>query len=191
MFIPKEYEINYKKYNISFQDKPDDFRAVHEVVFRRLRRGKENNDLPDLLIIDGGDLQLAKAIEARDALGVKLDIVALAKMRNEKKPERVFLEGRKDAIPLNPEDELSHFMQRIRDEAHRFVITFHRNKRSKRVFGSVLDDILGLGPERKKRLLRHYGTIALIRNADIQELAKMGRMPLSLAKKVKDYLKRA
>jgi excinuclease ABC subunit C len=188
-FDGKTDKQNYKKYNISFQGKPDDFKAMHEVVYRRLKRGRENDDLPDLLVIDGGDLQLAKAIEAREELKISLDIIALAKMRNEKKPERVFLEGKKESIHLNPEDELSHFLQRIRDEAHRFVITFHKNKRAKRVFGSVLDDILGLGPERKRRLLRRYGNISLIRGADIQELAKTGRMPLSLAKKVKEYLK--
>ncbi len=180
---------NYRKYKISFQDKPDDFAAIHEVVLRRLKRGKTEENLPDLLIIDGGDKQLAKALEARDSIGINLDIIALAKMRStHEKPERVFLEGDSEPSPLDKESELTYFLQRIRDEAHRFVITFHKQKRSKRVFGSVLDNILGLGPDRKRRLLRHFGNISLIRSADVQELAKIGRMPLSMASKVKKAL---
>lgn len=197
-FDGKPDKQNYKKYKISFQDKPDDFAAMHEVVYRRLRRGKEEDDLPDLLIIDGGDKQLAKALEARNELGVSLDIIALAKMRSEKvtnskyqsqKPERVFLEGQSESIPLNSEDDMTHFLQRVRDETHRFVITFHRSKRSKRVFGSILDEVSGLGPDRRRRLLRHFGNINLIKSAGEQEIAKIGRMPLSLAKKVKEKLK--
>lgn len=192
-FDGKPDKQNYRRYKISFQDKPDDFAAIGEVVNRRLKRGKDEADLPDLLIIDGGAQQLAKALEARDRLAVTLDIIALAKIRGggnggRDKPERVFLEGSETCIELDPAEAATHFLQRIRDEAHRFVIAFHRQKRSKRVFKSSLDEISGLGPERKGRLLRHFGDVSLIRSADLQELAKVGRMPLSLAKKVKEFL---
>lgn len=197
-FDGKPDKEHYRKYKISFQDKPDDFAAVAEVVSRRLKRGKEEGDLPDLLIIDGGKLQLDKALQSRDELEITLDIIALAKMRSEKigpikrtleKPERIFLAGKSEAIILKSEEALTHFFQRIRDEAHRYVITFHRQRRSKRVFRSVLDDIAGLGPDRKARLMRHYGKISRISSADPQELAKVGRMPLPMANKVKNFLK--
>ncbi len=187
---------SYRKYTISFQDKPDDFAAMHEVVARRLKRGAETGDLPDLIIIDGGPGQLAKAVAARDELGINLEIISLAKERvsfrgkkgtagSPVKPERVYLERPGDPIVLEPTDTVTHFMQRIRDEAHRFVITFHRQKRGKRVLSSVLDNISGLGPERRLRLFKAFGSIAKIREASSEEIAKAGRMPQSIAEKVK------
>ena len=186
---------NYKKYKISFQSKPDDFAAIEEVVTRRLARAKAEGNFPDLLIIDGGALQLERALFARDKLGVNVDIIALAKMRTasgngdtKAVPERVFIQGKEDAIVLASDDELTHYLQRIRDEAHRFVITFHRQRRARRVFQSALDNISGVGVERKGRLLRHYGNVDAIKGADENELAKVGRMPLSLARKIKSKL---
>ena len=187
----------YKKYKISVQDKADDFAAVFEVVTRRLERGQQENDLPDLLIIDGGPGQLAKALKARDELGVYLEIISLAKMRTEsnvqssaieKVPERIYSEGVKEAVLLEDGAELTRFFQRIRDETHRFVITFHRKTRSKRVFSSKLDAIGGLGPDRKRRLLKEFGSVVAIGRAEAEQVAKAGRMPLSLAKKVLDAL---
>jgi excinuclease ABC subunit C len=184
----------YRKYKISRQGKPDDFAAVHEVVSRRLERGKEEGDLPDLLIIDGGPGQLAKALEARDALGVALEIISIAKMRSaaegpgaapaEKKPERIYREGKPDPLALADDDDVTHFLQRIRDEVHRFVITFHRTRRAHRVFRSVLDDIAGVGPERRSRLLREYGSIERLRQAGADDVARAGRMPKPLAEKI-------
>jgi len=189
----------YKKYKISVQDKADDFAAVFEVVSRRLVRGREENDLPDLLIIDGGPGQLAKALKARDELGSLVEIIALAKMRTESdvrsnkldtKPERVYIENSAEPIKLEDSSPVTHFFQRVRDEAHRFVITFHRNTRSKRVFGSLLDTVSGLGPERKRRLFKEFGSIEAMRGVDLDALAKAGRMPRSLAEKVKEKIKR-
>lgn len=183
----------YRKYTISKQDKPDDFAAIHEVVTRRLTRGLEDVDLPDLLIIDGGAGQLKMALEARDALRLDLEIVALAKMRTEHgrrsadrkiKPERFFTEREGEPILLESSDEVTHLVQRIRDEVHRFVITFHRSRRAKRVFRSLLDEIPGIGPERRQRLLREFGSVSAMADAEPAALAKAGRMPLSLAMKV-------
>ncbi|MCB0318469.1 MAG: excinuclease ABC subunit UvrC, partial [Bdellovibrionales bacterium] len=141
---------NYRRYKISNQGKPDDFSAIYEVVYRRLTKSLETGDFPDLLIIDGGLGQLNAAIKAREDAGVKLELIGLAKMRSEKlekakkkekKPERVFLEGEETSIALDPNSEVTKLLQRIRDEAHRYVITFHRKSRSKRVIASKLDGI--------------------------------------------------
>lgn len=184
---------NYRRYKISNQGKPDDFSAIYEVVYRRLTKSLETGDFPDLLIIDGGLGQLNAAIKAREDAGVKLELIGLAKMRSEKlekakkkekKPERVFLEGEETSIALDPNSEVTKLLQRIRDEAHRYVITFHRKSRSKRVIASKLDGIYGLGQERKTRLLKKFGSIENIACASAEELAKAGRMPKSLAQKV-------
>lgn len=183
----------YRRYRIKQQGKPDDFAAVHEVVTRRLERGLREGDLPDCLMIDGGPGQLASACRARDELRLTLDIISLAKERTEqaarkeeieKKPERIYLEHRSDPIALDSAHPLTHFVARMRDEVHRFVITFHRQSRAKRVFRSILDDIPGVGPERKQRLMRQYGSIEAMRDAPLEEFAKHGRMPKSLAQKV-------
>ena len=185
----------YKKYRISFQDKPDDFAAIYEVVLRRLRRGFEAQDLPDLMIIDGGQGQLQAALAAREKAGIKLDIIALAKERsggsdrNNNKPERIFLEGAAESLPLEGSLELTHLIARIRDEAHRFVIQYHRGVRSRRILGSALDDISGVGPERKRRLLEHFGSIKKIAEAAVEDIARTGRMPLALAQKVIEGLR--
>ena len=182
----------YRRYNISFSGEgPNDFEAIHEVVSRRLS-GQES--LPDLLIIDGGAQQLQRALAARDALGVQLDIISLAKIKVVKKgtsvdvahkPERIFIEGGGASVALDETDPLTHFLQRVRDEVHRYVITFHREKRKSRVFRSVLDDIKGLGPERRKRLLAEFRTVQSIAVADVMTIARVGRMPGLLAEKVK------
>jgi excinuclease ABC subunit C len=186
-----------KKYNISFQGKADDFAAIFEVVTRRLKNAE---DLPDLLIIDGGPQQLAKALEARDLLGVSLEIVSLAKIKEKprsarlssapllKKPERFFLEGNKLPIELDAANPLTHFVQRIRDEVHKQVLGFHRLKRSKRAFASVLDGVIGIGPDKRKRLLASYGSIQKIKEATAEDIARDGRMPLTLARKLLEVL---
>ena len=188
---------SYKRYKISRQGKADDFAAVHEVVMRRLRRGMEENTLPDLMIIDGGAGQLAAALSAREELKAGIEIAALAKHRPsreargqkaEAKPERIYMEGRQDPVLLEPDSEVTKYLARIRDEAHRFVIGFHRRTRGKRAYASVLDEISGLGPERKRRLLKTFGSTARIRSAAVEEIAKAGRMPSSLARKVLEKL---
>jgi len=188
----------YRRYNIKQQGKQDDFAAIHEVVARRLKRGMEEGTLPDLLIIDGGPGQLTMATKARDELRISLDIVGLAKMRTEgdvesteisRKPERLYIEGRQAALPLEEGNPVTRFLSMIRDEVHRFVITFHRTKRAKRVFRSILDDISGVGPERKQRLLKKFHTIEAIGEASPENVAKAGRMPLALARKVQSVIR--
>ena len=184
---------NYRRYRIKGMSKPDDFASIQEVVGRRLERGKAEGTLPDLLVVDGGPGQLAMAIEARDMLGVELEIVSIAKMRTEKgftkqeiskKPERIYREGQEEPIFLDEGSEVTQFLQRVRDEVHRFVITFHRATRAKRVFRSALDEIAGVGPERRGRLMREFGSVAQLAKASAEEIATKGRMPLALAEKI-------
>lgn len=188
----------YRRYKVSQEGKPNDFASIYEVVSRRLRRGAEENNLPDLLVIDGGAGQLSMALKAREDTRVAVDIVALAKMRTEgealaqevsRKPERLFIPGREESLPLEEGDAVTRFLARIRDEVHRFVITFHRESRSRRVFRSVLDTISGVSPESRTRLLRHFRSIEVIREADPAEIAKVGRMSVSLAKKIRSKLR--
>ena len=176
----------YKRYIVK-NESQNDFESIYEVVYRRLKRGIEESDLPDLLVIDGGDKQLVKAIEARDELKLNIDIVALAKFRTSHlKPERVFLEGQDEPIELSMHDNLSFFMQRVRDAAHENVITYHRERREKRAQHSILDDIKGIGPERKKKLLLHFKTIENIKNADVNEIADVLRVPEKKALEFKE-----
>jgi len=195
---------SYRRYRLSFQTKPDDFAAIYEVVRRRLERGLAEGDLPDLLIIDGGAAQLAKALQARDELKLSLEIISLAKMRAEretrsafkssvvttkKKPERIFREGHDEPLVMDDSKPVTHFVQRIRDEVHRYVITFHRQTRARRVLLSVLDGIPGVGPERKRRLLKRYGSVQKLKELSPAELCAAGKMPLPVAERVLETLR--
>lgn len=188
---------SYSRYLIKSDGKPDDFAAVYEVVSRRLRRSRDGGSLPDLLIIDGGASQLKKALQARDEQAVSVDVVAMAKMRklhkrlsgeDQFKPERIFLPGKAAPIELAADVPITHFLQRIRDEAHRYVIRFHRQRRGKRALDSILDDIAGLGSGRKSRLLAHFGSVGAMRKASVEQLASVGRMSRLIAKNLHDSL---
>lgn len=188
----------YKRYRLALGGKPDDFAAIYEVTLRRLKRAMEEGSMPDLLLIDGGPGQLAKALQARDELRLSLEIIAIAKLRaakqsvtaeqsrrqNERKPERLYIEGREEALKLDETHPVTHFLQRIRDEVHRYVITYHRARRAARVLASALDNIPGVGPERRRRLLLHFGSVRKLAEAPVQDLARAGKMPLALAQKV-------
>ncbi|MCB0321535.1 MAG: excinuclease ABC subunit C, partial [Bdellovibrionales bacterium] len=195
---------NYRKYLLKSEGKPDDFESVAEVTRRRFRQGSESRDLPDLFVIDGGKGQLGRVVEVLEELEVSLDVVALAKIRDSDghkrsagavksgenfSVERLFVPGRREPITLPLQSASTHFLQRIRDEAHRYVIEFHRSRRGARASRSQLDAISGIGPERRKRLLKAFGSIRAIRDATADEVAKAGRMPLSLAEKILKNLK--
>jgi excinuclease ABC subunit C len=190
----------YRRYKLSQSGKPDDFASIYEVVSRRLTRGQTDDNLPDLLVIDGGPGQLAMALRARDELALEVPIISLAKMRTdsdpfavrvERKPERVHIPGYESAVPLDEGATVTRFLARIRDEVHRFVITFHRDVRAKRVFRSALDEVPGLGIERRTRLLKAFGSVEAIKILDAERVASVGRMPLGLARKVLERLRRS
>jgi excinuclease ABC subunit C len=174
----------YRRYRIKTLEKQDDFASMHEVITRRLKRGQEEADLPDLLVIDGGKGQLASALAAAKDLGVEgVDIISLAKSRDlevhdrdaesAQSPERVFLPHRKDPIVLRQNSAELYLLTRLRDEAHRFAITFQQKSMRRGNFRSALDEIPGVGATRKKLLLRHFGSLKRVREAGIEELAEV------------------
>jgi excinuclease ABC subunit C len=150
---------------------PDDFASMHEVVFRRYRRLlDENSNLPDLIVIDGGKGQLSAACSALKELNLygEIPIVGIAK-----RLEEIYFP--QDSIPLHIDKKSESLMllQRIRDEAHRFAITFHRDKRSKGNLKSKLEDIPGIGKETSAKLLKTYKSVKKIKEADLEEVAKL------------------
>ena len=166
----------YKKFKIKGVAGQDDFASMAEVVRRRYGN-PEMGELPDLILIDGGKGQLNAALSVLEELGIEgPDVFGLAKARSgesgeEREFERVFLPGKSDPIILPPASAATHLVARVRDEAHRFAIEYHRKLREKRAVHSELDDIPGIGPTRKKALLRHFGSVAKIREATAEELA--------------------
>jgi excinuclease ABC subunit C len=152
---------------------PDDFAAMHEVVLRRYRKLLEQGGpFPDLIVIDGGKGQLSAAYAALESLGLaNLVAVGLAK-----KEELLFTRDREEAIALNASDPALLLLQRIRDEAHRFAVTFHRRARTLRDLRSELDHVPGIGPRRRRTLLTTFGSLAGVRRATREELeAVVGR----------------
>jgi len=148
----------------------DDFASMHEVVLRRYRKLLETGGaFPDLLLIDGGKGQLSAAYEALEELGLgSLVAVGIAK-----KEELLFTRDREDPIGLATESPALLLIQRIRDEAHRFAVTFHRQQRKTRDLRSELDEIGGIGPRRRKALLTAFGSVAGVRRAAREELARV------------------
>ena len=169
--MPKKSD--YRRFKIkSAEGKPDDFLSMREVTTRRYV-GLPEEELPDLIIIDGGKGQLSSALEIiRNEAGHKtVPVVGLAKQF-----ELIFTEGNSEPVELPRRSQSLYLVQRIRDEAHRFAITFHRNLRGKRNLVSVLDHIVGMGPKRRQSLWTHFGTLDRIKAASVDELASVPGM---------------
>jgi len=160
----------YRKFIINSVDGPDDFQSIREVIYRRYSKLKEEKSLlPDLIMVDGGKGQLSSAIEILDELGYsKYNIIGLAK-----RLEEVFFPGNSEPESIPKTSSGLKLLQHIRDEAHRFAITFHRNRRSKRTIKTGLTDIKGIGPSTAKILLKELGSLAAVRNADKNTLNKL------------------
>jgi excinuclease ABC subunit C len=177
----------------------DDFGSMLEVLKRRFRRGKEEADLPDLIVVDGGRGQLAMALTAMAELGVEgVDAVGLAKMRVQAAPrsaeierseERVFLPGQSNPVILKRNSNALFLLQRVRDEAHRFAITHHRKLRSRQTIYSALDRIPGIGAARKRALLRAFGSVKKIEEASLEELLNVPLMNEQVAKEIMQNLR--
>ncbi|MEI5995551.1 excinuclease ABC subunit UvrC [Candidatus Enterococcus mansonii] len=178
----------YRKYKIKTVKGPDDYASMREVIYRRYSRVlKENLPFPDLIVIDGGKGQIDAAKEVLDnQLGLDIPIAGLAKNDKHKTSELLFGPNL-EVIPLERNSQEFFLLQRIQDEVHRFAITFHRQLRSKNSFASRLDDIEGLGPKRKKELLKQFKSLKNITAASIEELNASG-LPKNVAKNVYDHL---
>ncbi|MCA8971470.1 MAG: excinuclease ABC subunit UvrC [Planctomycetes bacterium] len=179
------FPAEYRRFKIRGSAGGDDFSSMEQAVRRSLRLclEREGEELPDLLLIDGGKGQLSAAqAAARDAgLGDELAIVAIAKDKAGK-GERVFRPGRALPVALVPGSPAFSVLTRARDEAHRFAVGYHRKVREK--IGSELDEIEGLGPRRRRDLLRHFGSLAAIRTASLDELVRVPGLPRGVAEAV-------
>jgi len=183
----------YRRFRIRTVSGPDDFAAHQEVLrrrFRRARAGEEGTEeelrwkLPDLVIVDGGRGQVSAAKEVLDELGLHdQPLAGLAKER-----EELFLPGRAEPILLPPTSQALYLVQRIRDEAHRFAITYHRNLRAKRAVRSAFDDLPGVGPKRRQALLRVFGSAKRVRDAPIEQIAAVPGISRALAERIKATL---
>lgn len=191
----------YRRFNVnSVAGAPDDFASMEEVLTRRFRRWQAAQEaeagpgsrpdasfslLPDLIIIDGGKGQLGRAVRVLEkyALAGKVPVAGLAKQE-----EEIFLPGRSKPIRLPRHSQGLYLVQRIRDEAHRFAITAHRNRRSKLGLASQLDSVPGIGPMRRKALLKHFGSVDKIKEASVEELAAVKGMTMQAAESVKASL---
>jgi excinuclease ABC subunit C len=208
---PKNSE--YRRFKIKTVEGPNDFASHQEMLRRRFRRQVTNEKegagrseekegqigeqaepetplqhdwaMPDLIIIDGGKGQLSAAMEVLQELHIDIPTVGLAKEN-----EEIFIPGSPDPIILPRSSQGLYLVQRIRDEAHRFGITYHRKLRSERTFKSVLDEIPGIGPKRKKALMKHYGSVRAISAASIDDLAALNGMSRDAAERVKEYIGR-
>jgi excinuclease ABC subunit C len=162
---------DYRKFKVrTVAGKPDDFASMREVVMRRYRRVLEQEgEQPDLILIDGGKGQLGSAYEALAELGLShLPLVSIAK-----KEEHLFRPGSPDPLVLPKSSPTLQFVMRIRDEAHRFAVTFHRKRRTVRDFRSVLEDIPGIGPKKKKLLLNRFKSLRGVQSASEEELVSV------------------
>lgn len=184
----------YRRYRIRTVEGSDDFASMYEVLERRYRRAKDENDFPDLLMVDGGKGQLNVAVEVLRALEIDgVDVIGLAKMRVERdaqapdivrSDERVFLPGRKNPVVLRRNSTALFLLQRVRDEAHRFAITYHRELRRRERLRSGLEDIAGVGPGRRRVLLRHFGSLRRLRAASEAEIAAVPGISARLAAEI-------
>jgi len=173
---PKKAE--YRKFKIKGAGQQDDFAAIHEVITRYLtRRRDEDKPLPDLLVIDGGKGQLGAALDAAREVGVTtVPIISLAK-----RDEEVFLPGRSDSLRLSRRSPSLRLLQRARDEAHRFGLSYNRQRRSARTITSELLDIPGIGATKRSRLLERFGSLAGVRSASPAEVAAIPGFSLKQA----------
>lgn len=164
---------DYRKFKIATVTGANDFASIREAVSRRYG-GMEDLARPDLVLIDGGLGQLAAAIEGLKEVGEeRLPVIGLAKARGEK-DERVYLAGRKNPVPLKGQSPATHLLQRIRDEAHRFAVSFHRALRGKALLSSKLDQIIGIGEIRRARLLKRFGSVERVAAASDDDLRESG-----------------
>lgn len=177
-FDGEKDKARYRKYKINSVEQPDDYATMHEVLIRRYKRAKEENNLPDLLVVDGGKGHLNIALKVLTELNIiTVDVISVAKEqgRHDKgaTAEQVFLPNIKDPIMLRSTSPILFLLQQIRDEAHRFAITFHRQRRNKQTLKSALEEIPGIGPVKRKVLLRHFGSVKKLLLATADEIKQV------------------
>ena len=186
----------YRRFKVHISGKPDDYAMMAEVLRRRFRRGLAEmsdptvsrgkfSDLPDLVLIDGGKGQLNVGVSVMKRLNIEgIDAIGLAKRQ-----EEIFLPGESDPIVLEPKSDALLLLRRIRDEAHRFAVSYHRKLRTKRSLSSVLDEIAGVGPKRKSALMKRFGSVERLAAASADEIRSSG-VPGEIAERILKRLRR-
>jgi excinuclease ABC subunit C len=196
----RPWKDGYRRFRMRTVTGTDDFASVAEVLRRRFRPDGRHGEPPDLLVIDGGPGQLAaaRAVLAERGQG-DLPVIGLAKERVERdataadvrrRPERIFLPGRKNPLVLRANSSALFLLQRVRDEAHRFANEYHRRLRARRGLASPLDDVLGVGSAKRRRLLRAFGSTDGVRHATIEQLEAIPGVTRALAERIKERLER-
>jgi len=189
---------HYRRFRIKMVEGADDYAKMQEVLRRRFRKavwgqldvddGSKHKDpwgiIPDLVLIDGGRGHLNAVLDIMEEMENNfIPIAAIAKEN-----EEIFRPGMAEPIVLPRDSAALYLLQRVRDEAHRFAVSYHRKVRSRSSMGSVLDNVPGIGPKRKKALLREFGSVKAIREAGIDDIAAVPGMTRAMAHKVKEYL---
>lgn len=185
----------YRHYRIKSVQGPNDFASMHEVITRRLTHGLNElaerqaegldpkggkfSDLPDLILIDGGPIQLEYALDAMHSTGLNIPMFGLAERIDE-----IWLPGSEESIILDRHSNALHLIQRLRDEAHRFGITHHRKLRGKASLTSRLDGVPGVGPTRRKNIMKHFKTVEALNNATIEEISEVQGLPKKVAEDI-------
>jgi excinuclease ABC subunit C len=179
---------DYRKFNIEGITPGDDYAAMNQALTRRFTRlQKGEGKRPDLLLIDGGKGQISEAISVLNELQLDIDILGIAK-GPERRPgeETLFLVGREGEVHLPADSPALHLLQQVRDEAHRFAITGHRQRRAKARRTSTLEEIEGMGPKRRQKLLQQFGGLQEIKRAGVEALAQVDGISEALAQKIYD-----
>ena len=178
----------YRRFRVKTTVGVNDYAMIQEILRRRFMKTVAGEgswaNIPDLILIDGGKGQLNAALEVGHELGI--DYIPMASLAKEN--EEVFIPGKPKPVDIPQNSSALHILQRARDEAHRFAVSYHRNLRYKENIKSILDNIPGIGPKRKKALLKKFGSIAAIKDASIDEVTQTKGITLALAHKIKEYL---
>ena len=186
---------NYRKFNIKGKfkrkeilSKSDDYSSIYEVINRRLKTGSKTLLYPDLMIIDGGKGHFNTVLDILKKLNLekKIELISIAKGKNRNEGNETFYIKNNKKIKFNLNDKTLFFLQRLRDEAHRFAITSHRTRRSK-INKSILDEIEGIGPNKKRDLLKYFGSSEQIKIAELNEIKKVKGINKNIAKKIYNF----
>ncbi|MCM8778523.1 MAG: excinuclease ABC subunit UvrC [Candidatus Omnitrophica bacterium] len=176
---------NYRRFKIKLSLVRDDFSMLREVIYRRFKRLiEERKEFPDLVLLDGGKGHLETAFSELKKLGITMDLIAL-----EKGEEKIYILNKKEPLRLPLNSHVLQFLQRVRDEAHRFAITYHKKLRKKSVRESELDNIKGIGEKRRRALLNFFGSVEMIKQANLEELLKIRGMNRRVAQDLINYFK--
>jgi excinuclease ABC subunit C len=187
----------YRRYKVETVNQSDDYAMMHEILSRRYKKAAKEKDLPQLTMIDGGKGQLGVAVKVMNDFGITdVDVIALAKARKKynkdtdleyELQDRVYVPGSEEPVILSPDSPELLLLGRIRDEAHRFAVTYHKKLRQRMFYHSPLDAIPGIGPARKTKLMKCFGSIQNIREASLNDLREVAGLPARQAEAIYNY----